>query len=248
MDEWTQCQTCGLKYRARADGCPRCAKAAAEQPPPDLRDQIPQSPVYEPPRYEGGGGDARITEYSEGDAAEGPRPFRLPWYFLGGTVLLMTLGAIITPARPVLSTLMIAVGSLSILGAGIWALSVAAGLGVAWLIGSIFLPLVGLVALFRARNLRPLGLTASAYFMVVGGVMLSGGALSRGGNESSLTRAAFVTMCSRKSPPAECECQAAAVFEVLDASTRERLLENRETPADAARVKDAIRTACQGVW
>ncbi len=142
MDQWTQCQTCGLKFRARADGCPRCAKAVTEQPPPDLRDQIPESPVYGPPRYQREG-EARITEYATGEAAEGPGPFRLPWYLMGGTLVLIVLGAIISPARPVIGLLMIGVGALFSIGASFWTLSVCWGLGALWFFGSLFIPSSG---------------------------------------------------------------------------------------------------------
>lgn len=255
MDAWMQCQTCGLKYRARAEGCPRCAKAAAEQPAPDLRDSIPESPVYEPPRYEREG-EARITEYATGDAAAGDGPFRLPWYLVGATLVLIVLGAIISPARPAIGLLMMGVGALFSIGASFWTLSVCWSLGALWFIGSFFFPIVGLIALFRANNLRPLGLSVAATFMIGGGAALASQA--RGAVKSvrpptdavteirDLTREEFVAECTKKEDAFRCGCKTAALYDELGQDVRLRVLNNQQTPADTARLNDAVRRNCKG--
>lgn len=255
MDEWMQCQTCGLKYRARAAGCPRCAKAAAEQPPPDLRDQIPESPVYEPPRYEGGG--ARITEYSTGDAAAADTaPFRLPWYLLGGTVLFTLLGAVIAPARPGIGALLLGVGMLFSLGASLWTLSVCWSLGIVWVIGALFVPLVGLFALFRANNLRPLGLHVAATFMVGGGVVLlsqSAGAVRSARPSPAVvaelrdpTREEYVAECTKQQDAFRCACETAALYDELGQDVRLRVVNGQATRADTVRLSEAVRRNCKG--
>ncbi|MDP1919507.1 MAG: hypothetical protein Q8L14_24865 [Myxococcales bacterium] len=255
MDEWMQCQTCGLKYRARADGCPRCAKAAAEQPIPDLRDQIPESPVYEPPRYEGGG-EARITEYATGDAASAAGPFRLPWYLLGGTVVFTLLGAVIAPARPAIGALLLVVGMLFSLGASLWTLSVCWSLGIAWVIGALFVPLVGLFALFRANNLRPLGLHVAATFMVGGGFVLlsqSGGAVRSARAAPAVvaelrdpTREEYVAECTKQQDAFRCACQTAALYDELGQDIRLRVVNGQATRADTARLNEAVTRNCKG--
>lgn len=258
MDEWMQCQTCGLKYRTRADGCPRCAKAAAEQPAlPDLRDQIPESPVYEPPRYEGGG-EARITEYSTGDAASEAGPFRLPWYLLGGTVLFMLFGAVIAPARPGIGALLLGVGVLFSLGASLWTLSVCWSLGIAWVVGALFVPLVGLFALFRANNLRPLGLHVVATLMVFAGLGLAGydnvGVFKERARQKreapavarDPTREEFMAECTKNEVAFKCACQTAALYDELGQDVRLRVINGQATPDDTARVNEAVRRNCKG--
>lgn len=257
MDEWLHCQTCGLKYRARVDGCPRCAKTAAEQPPPDLRDSIPESPVYEPPRYEGSG-DARITEYATGDAVDTTGPFRLPWYLLGGTAVVVLLGAIVSPARPAIGLSLMGVGALFSVGASLWTLAVAWELGILWVVGSVIFPIVGLIALLRANNLRPLGLSVVATLMVFAGVGLAGAdkigvfkERARQRQEATAlvrdpTREEYMAECVKKTAAFRCACETAALYDELGQEVRLRIINNQETPADTTRLNEAVRRSCKG--
>lgn len=265
MDDWMQCQTCGLKYRARPAGCPRCAKTAAQQPEPSLVDQIPEAPVYEPPRYEP---EARVTEYSSGVAAEEVRPpFRLPWYLLAGSLVLLLVGALISPARTGIGGLLVMAGFLTSAAAAIWTLIVAFGLGAAWGIGALFIPLLGLVALFRAGNLRPLALNfiGVSMFMAGGALMgtvpelkaradaareareaaqSSGRQAARG--EKEPTREEYIADCkARGRDTFLCGCVAAVFFDELGSETRDRFNRGQETADDRMQLESSVKRNCR---
>lgn len=259
-----QCQTCGLKYRARPAGCPRCAKTAAQQPEPSLVDQIPEAPVYQPPRYEPEG---RITEYSSGVAAEEQRPpFRLPWYLLVGGLVLLLLGAIISPARGAIGGLLVLVGLFTSIAAAIWTLIVAFGLGAAWGIGALFVPLLGLVALFRARNLRPFALNfVGVSLFMAGGALIGTGpqwqeraaaARERRSAQSAgrqvdqpdrePTREEYISDCKSRGRDAFiCGCTAAVLYDELGADVRDRFNRGVETAADKQLLESSVKRNCR---
>lgn len=250
MDDWAQCQTCGLKYRARPDGCPRCAKTAAEQPEPSLAEQIPPSPVYEPPRYQPADG-ALITAYSSGEAA--PPPFRLPWYLLGGTAVLLLLGGLIGPIRGGVGLVLMGAGGLLSAAAGLWTLIVAWGLGLGWFVGAAVFPIVGLVALFRADNLRPLALNVTALLMLGAGAGLASQVQShvvtQGLQEAATrdqTREEYIADCKGRGRDAFlCGCVAAVLYDELGAEVRERFNQGKETAADKQLLESSVKRNCR---
>lgn len=250
MDDWMQCQTCGLKYRARPAGCPRCAKTAAEQPEPSLAEQIPPSPVYEPPRYEPSDG-ALITAYSSGEAA--PPPFRLPWYLLGGTVVLLLLGALIAPIRGGVGLVLMGAGGLLSAAAGLWTLVVAWGLGIGWFVGAAVFPIVGLIALFRADNLRPLALNLTSLAMLGAGAGLASQVQShavtqvlREAATRDQTREEYIADCKGRGRDAFlCGCIAAVLYDELGPEVRERFNQGKETAADKRLLETSVKRHCR---
>ncbi|MER2563337.1 MAG: hypothetical protein ABTQ32_21595 [Myxococcaceae bacterium] len=250
MDDWMQCQTCGLKYRARPDGCPRCAKTAAEQPEPSLAEQIPPSPVYEPPRYQPADG-ALITAYSSGEAA--PPPFRLPWYLLGGTAVLLLLGALIGPIRGGVGVVLMGAGGLLSAAAGLWTLIVAWGLGIGWFVGAAVFPIVGLIALFRADNLRPLALNVTALLMLGSGAGLASQVQShvvtqvlQDAATRDQTREEYIADCKGRGRDAFlCGCVAAVLYDELGAEVRERFNQGKETAADKQLLESSVKRNCR---
>lgn len=254
MDDWAQCQTCGLKYRARPEGCPRCAKAAAEQPEPTLAEQIPPSPVYEPPRYEPADG-ALITAYSSGEAA--PPPFRLPWYLLAGTAVLLLLGALIGPIRGGVGLVLMGAGGLLSAAAGLWTLIVAWGVGLGWFVGAGVFPIVGLIALFRADNLRPLALNLTALSMLGAGAALTSQAPQLARQQQAVTEAQleagrdqtreeYIADCKGRGRDAFlCGCIAAVLYDELGPEIRARFNQGKETAADKKLLESSVKRNCR---
>lgn len=239
MDEWMHCEVCGLKYRARGDGCPRCAKAAADG-------VAPPGVTMDP--------DARITQYAVGEAAARPMTFRLPWYLLLSTVVLGGLGAAVGPIRLPVVVVLAGGGVLASVGASLWTLGIAWKQGVLWFLASLFFPIVSLVVLFREGNLRPLGLS-----LVAGVMMLASGAVASrqpdllkgrapGAEVVVLrdpTHAEFLEQCRfERADKSDCTCLASVLFDELDNDVRLRVLNDQATPADRAQVDDLLKRNC----
>lgn len=190
---------------------------------------------------------ARLTEHYGSDGE--PPPFRAPWYLLGLSVALVTIGSIFAPARTGIAIALFVAGLGLALVSKVWTCVVASRLGGAWLIGAIGAPLVGTVALFKAGNLRPLGLAFTSVAIL--GMGAGVGSLvprnpPRAANEAvaELTRDEFRAQCEARRDRFVCGCLTAALFDEVGTDVRERYLQGTKTAEDEALVTLAVTRNC----